>query len=159
MIPGRPGSNRAELSLQDDFGSPARISQVLLLFRYLDDDLGEIPSPALSAGQGKYLVENVPLSVVGDWRVEMLAIRPDAFDTRVSFLFEILPEGTDFSTAISPSSGIGNLLWGVELLLLGFLFGGVGLHVDGRRMRANLMVCGGIAILSGVILVLVSLPG
>lgn len=159
--PNRVGINRFVVSLADRRGVPVSNAQVSLLFRFLDTDLGEIPSPALSAGQGKYIVEDVLLSAAGDWRVEILAIRPDSFDTRVSFPFEILPEGTNITAAMSPSSGTGNLFWGVELLLLGFLFGGVGLYVGGRRTHPSLvaMVCSGIVILSGVILVLVSLPG
>lgn len=158
VAPGRVGSNTAELYLQDDRGNPVRITQASLRFRNSNTNL-ELLSPALSVGQGKYVVEDIMLPVAGDWQLEVLAIRPDAFDTRVSFPFKLLAGGATVSTAITPSARTGNLLWGVELLLLGFLFGGVGLYSGARGTRTGMVIvaCGVISILTGVLMAIVSL--
>lgn len=150
VAPGMVGSNMAELYLQDDRGNPARITQARLRFKNSSTDL-EILSSALSVGQGKYVVEDIMLPVAGDWKVEILVVRTDAFDTRVSFPFKLLADGAIVSTVITPSTRTGNLLWGIEMLLLGLLFGGVGLYAGGQWTRVGMVtvVCGDILFIAG----------
>ena len=134
--PGRVGPNRILVSLEDRLGVPIdNASDVSVRLAYLDADLGETRATAGSLGGGDYAVEEVLLSIVGPWQVEVVVRRPDAFDARTAFRFEAGPGGGASSSAISPSPDTGKLLWGVELALLGALFLGVGIPLGGWYTR------------------------
>ncbi|MBI2847027.1 MAG: copper resistance protein CopC/CopD [Chloroflexi bacterium] len=156
--PGQVGLNRAEVSLADLRGSPVdNASDVSIRLRYLNAELGENPASATPAGQGRYVLNRAYLSIAGPWSVEMVVRRPDAFDTRAAFRFEVAPAPNVSSAAIAPSPRMGKLLWGVEMVLLGFLFLGVGdIPLEGWRNRvgAGIMAIGAAGILVGLFLVL-----
>ncbi len=134
--PGRVGPNRILVSLEDRLGTPIdNASDVSLRLTYLDTDLGETRATAGFLGGGDYAVEEVLISIAGPWQAEIVVRRPDAFDARTAFRFEIDSGGAGSSSSIAPSPEIGKLLWGVELALLGALFLGVGIPLGGWYTR------------------------
>ena len=134
--PGRVGPNRILVSLEDRLGVPIdNASDVSVHLTYLDADLGETRATAGSLGGGDYAAEEVLLSIAGPWQAEVEVRRPDAFDARTAFRFETTSAGVGSSSAISPAPETGKLLWGVELVLLGALFLGVGIPLGGWYTR------------------------
>ena len=134
--PGRVGPNRILVSLEDRLGTPIdNASDVSLRLTYLDAHLGETRATASPLGGGDYSAEDVLLSIVGPWQVEVVVRRPDAFDARTTLRFEIDSGGASSSSSIAPSPETGKLLWGVELALLGALFLGVGIPLGGWYTR------------------------
>lgn len=158
VTPGAVGTNKTVLFLHDDSGSPIPTSQVSLRFRYLDADLGEQLSIALPAGEGKYVIENTFLNAAGPWQAELLVIRPDAFDTRANFRFDVTTTPISHSQVTALLSEMGNMLWGVELMLLGFLFGGVAVPLGSKKTHTGVFLLGiGIAsLLTGIIVIAVA---
>lgn len=139
VTPGQVGQNKVEISLVDLRYAPVSNADVSLRLSYLNADLGESPATAMPAGQGQYVLEKAFLSIAGPWIGELVVRRQDAFDARATFRFEVASVSTGSSAAITPSPGTGKLLWGVELVLLGFLFLGAGIAFGrwGKRTRAS----------------------
>jgi len=141
--PGQVGLNRVEVSLADRVGSPiTNASDVSLRLKYLNADLGEDPATATPLGVGNYILDNALLNIAGPWQAELVVRRPDAFDARTAFRFQVASATIGSSGTIMPSAQTGKLLWGVELVLLGFLFLGVGIGVGGWRVPSGAMVMG-----------------
>ena len=155
--PGRVGPNTFTVSLEDRLGNPiATASDVSLRIAYLDADLGEETAPAVSMGDGTYVMSQSMLSIAGAWQVELIVRRPDAFDTRTAFRFEALAVGAGGSASIAPSPETANLLLGAGLALLGVLFMGLALPLGGwyTRTGAGVMVPGIAGFLAGLVLLL-----
>jgi copper transport protein len=153
--PGEVGLNKVEVSLADLRGSPiTNTSDVSLRLKYLNADLGESPATATPIGQGKYILERVLLTVAGPWQAELVVRRPDAFDARTAFRFEVTSRAGIPSAAITPQPRVSKLLWGVELVLLGFLFVGVSVPLGEWRTvtGAGAMGLGIGAVLTGLFL-------
>jgi copper transport protein len=141
--PGRTGPNRFTVFLKDRLGRPiTNATDVTLGFNYLDANLGENTALAQPAGAGNYVLEEGLLSIAGLWQVELVVRRPDAFDARTAFRFEVAPGGASGSNAIMPAANLGYLLLGVELVLLGFLFLTTGIPLGGWRTRGGAAVMG-----------------
>ena len=88
--PGRVGSNRVTVSLEDRLGAPIISSEqgatdVRVLLTYLGADLGESAVSARPVGDGTYVVEESQISIAGVWQAELTVVRPDAFDARTAF--------------------------------------------------------------------------
>ena len=155
--PGRVGPNTFTVSLEDRLGNPiATASDVSLRLAYLDADLGEETAPAVSMGDGTYVMSQSMLSIAGAWQVELIVRRPDAFDARTAFRFEALAVGAGGSASIAPSPETANLLLGAGLALLGMLFMGLALPLGGwyTRTGAGVMVPGIAGFLAGLVLLL-----
>ena len=155
--PGRVGPNTFTVSLEDRLGNPiATASDVSLRLAYLDADLGEETAPAVSMGDGTYVMSQSMLSIAGAWQVELIVRRPDAFDARTAFRFEALAVGAGGSASIAPSPETANLLLGAGLALLGMLFMGLALPLGGwyTRSGAGVMVPGIAGFLAGLVLLL-----
>jgi copper transport protein len=158
--PSTVGSNRLTVQLEDRLGAPiANATDVRVRVKYLDADLGEDTASAVATGDGNYVLEGVPLSIAGAWQAELLVTRPDAFDARAAFRFEVTPSGASGSWAISPSPEKSNLLAGIGLAVLGVVFMVAGLPMGGwfTRAGAGVMVPGIVGLVVGVIL-LVNTP-
>ncbi|RME42286.1 MAG: hypothetical protein D6791_18120, partial [Chloroflexi bacterium] len=112
--------------------------------------------PAVAEEAGKYVVEDGLLSVAGAWQADLVVRRPDAFDARTAFRFEVAPGGPASSAAIAPDQRTGRLLWGAELILLGVLFLAAGIPRGGWRSRPGvaLLGSGGVAVVAGLFLIL-----
>ena len=153
--PARVGANDLTVTLKDRLGNPtANASDVRLRMRYLDADLGEETASAAAVGDGSYLLEGAQLSIAGAWQAELLVTRPNAFDARTAFRFEVTPGTIADSTAISPSPDTANALLGGGLAVLGVLFMVAALPLGGwfTRSGAGVMVPGILGLCVGIFL-------
>ncbi|MFW6070676.1 MAG: CopD family protein, partial [bacterium] len=146
--PALAGDNRFVVTLRDPLGRPVtNAGEVLLELAYLDEELGETSVTAQPDGDGRYVAEDVLLSVAGEWQVGVLVRRPDAFDARAAFRFDVLA-----GAGPTLDAGRGYLLWGLELVLLGVLFLGVALWRGGRRRQPALTGVGVLGLAAGLAL-------
>ena len=144
LEPGRVGPNSVTVDLKDRLDAPiTNATDVRLTLSYLGLDLGEEPVSAEHTGGGRYVLEEALLGIAGDWEIEVLVRRPDAFDARTAFRFEALA-GVGGSATIGPSPDTGMLLLGIELGAAGVIFLVVGLPLGGwySRRGAAIMVVG-----------------
>ena len=158
IIPGQVGPNRIEVSIRDRLGEPvANATDVRVRLSYLDADLGETPLSATHTGGGEYLLEGQLIGLAGAWQSELVVQRPDAFDARAAFRFEV--SGGGGSLAIAPTADMGRTLLGLELGVLGLVFLGVGVPMGGWYSRAGrlTMAPGVLGVIAGAALVFNSL--
>ena len=139
--PGQVGPNTVAVSLTDRLGERiANATGVDIRLSYLDADLGEGLLSTAPDGDGKYLAANAPINIAGPYQLEVAVRRPDTFDARTAFRFEVASGGGVSSSAIFPSEDTGRLLFGVELAVLGFVFLAVGIPLGGWYSRRGLAV-------------------
>ena len=158
IIPGQVGQNKIEVSIRDRFGEPiANATDVRVRLSYLDADLGESPLSATHTGGGEYLLEGQLIGLAGAWQSELVVQRPDAFDARATFRFEV--SGGGGSLAIAPTADMGRTLLGVELGVLGLVLLGVGVPMGGWYSRAGrlTMAPGALGVIVGAALLFNSL--
>ena len=159
--PGLVGPNTVNVSLADPSGSPiTNATDVRVRLSYLDADFGEIPYSATEAGAGEYALDDQLISIAGAWQVELVVQRPDAFDARAAFRFEVTG-GSGGSLAIAPKADTGRALLGIEFVVLGFLFMGVSIPIGGwySRQGAGAMVVGAVVVIAGGALLFGTLGG
>ena len=155
IAPGTVGANDLTVSLTDRLGNPIDNASVVdIRLSYLDADLGEETVPAGPGGDGSYLAAAQPLTIAGAWQAELIVRRPDAFDARTAFRFEIAAAAAQGSSAISPSPETAKIMLGVGLALLGLLFMGAGVRLGGwfSRTGAGVMAPGLAGFVVGVVL-------
>jgi len=133
--PGQVGSNSFVISMSDTGGNPVNNADVSLRLTYIEADLGAADLSAASSGDGEYMVDDTPLVIAGRWRLELTVRSRGSFDVRTAIPFEVATAATVRSGVVPPTTG--ELLFGVELLLLGFLFQGAGLRLGGWRSPAG----------------------
>ncbi|MBI2850030.1 MAG: copper resistance protein CopC [Chloroflexi bacterium] len=158
--PGTLGPNPVTIFLTDRSGRPiTNATAVTLQLTYLDGEIAPFSEATLDHGGGIWVAHEPFFSVAGNWQASLVVQRPGAFDARTSFQFRI-PLSAE-GTVITLSAETGRRLFGIELALLGFLFGGVGLSAGGRKTRAGMaaMALGAIAIVAGLIVALVPALG
>ena len=158
IVPGEVGPNRIEVSIRDRFDEPVtNATDVRVRLSYLDADLGETPLSATHTGGGEYLLDEQLMGLAGAWQAELVVQRPDAFDARAAFRFEV--SGGGGSLAIAPSADMGRTLLGIELGVLGLVLLGVGVPMGGWYSRAGrlTMAPGVLGVLVGGALVFNSL--
>lgn len=147
--PSVTGNNDITVTLQDALGRPlANAEEVAVELTYLNTDLGPTlvtAQPGAEAGQ--YVAEDILLSVAGDWQSALLVRRPDAFDARTAFRFDI-----QAGQSLEVATQAGFVLWGIELVLLGVLFVAVSLPLGAWRTRPGLRLAtpGALALLAGI---------
>ena len=149
--PGQVGPNTIRVSLTDRSGSPiTNATDVRVRLSYLDADFGETPYSAPAVGEGEFVLDEQLISIAGAWQVELVVQRPDAFDARAAFRFEITGGGGG-SLAIAPEADTGRTLLGIEFVLLGFLFMGVSIPIGGwySRRGATAMIAGTVVVVAG----------
>ena len=143
VTPGRVGSNRVVVAFSDRRGTPVRnVSQVELRLSALEADVGELIAPASARGDGTYVLDDALLSLVGQWQLQLVVRRQDAFDARTVFRFAVADSGAAVSATITPAHRTGTLLWGGALLLLGGLFVAISLPLRGRGSPTGKLVMG-----------------
>ncbi len=155
VSPGRIGTNDLIISLTDRLGRPiSNADEVLVRLVFLESDLGDDTLAATAMGDGIYRREDAQFSIAGIWQAELVVRRPDAFDARTAFRFEVLSTGSSGSAAISPSPETAYLLLGAGLLVLGLLFLGAGLPLGGwfSRSGAGVMTPGVAGVAAGLLL-------
>jgi mono/diheme cytochrome c family protein len=144
ITPGRVGLNRMVIALRDHRGTPVRnASQVELRLEALAADLGAQTALAAAHGDGTYVLDDAPLSLVGAWQVQLVVRRSDAFDARTAFRIAITAGGTRAHVALTPPHRLGILLWGGTLLVLGGLFIATGLPRRRRSATSGLVMAAG----------------
>ena len=142
LEPVRVGPNSVTVDLKDRFDAPiTNATDVRLTLSYLGLDLGEEPVSAKHTGGGRYVLEEALLGIAGDWEIEVLVRRPDAFDARTAFRFEAIA-GIGGSATIGPSPDTGMLLLGIELGTAGVIFLVVGLPLGGWYSRRGAAIMG-----------------
>jgi mono/diheme cytochrome c family protein len=159
VAPGRVGSNRVVVALTDRRGTPVRnASQVELRLNALEADVGELVASASARGDGTYVLDDALLSLVGQWQLQLVVRRQDAFDARTVFRFAVTDGGVGVSATITPAHRTGTLLWGGALLLLGGLFVATSLPLRGRGSPTSRLVMGsGVACMATAMVFLVTL--
>ena len=152
VAPVHVGQNTFTVKLADRFGEPIEnATDVRLRVSYLDADFGEESVPTVNIGGGQYELADSALSIAGAYQAELLVQRPNAFDARAAFRFEIDAAGADASAAIAPDATKGGLYLGIALGLLGVVFLGTGIPMGGwyNRAGALTMVCGAAGFIAG----------
>ncbi len=88
--PGTVGPNLVTVVLTGPSGRPvAGASAVTLQFSYLDSDIGTSTENAVNQGGGVWLVPQAAFNIAGNWRMLVVIRRPDAFDARTTFQFQL----------------------------------------------------------------------
>lgn len=154
--PGKVGPNKVTITLQEYRNGPiTNATDVSLSLSYLEADLGNTTVTATHSGKGQYVIEDAPLSLAGEWQAALVVRRPDSFDARTAFRFQVAAAGAGSSTTIAPSPETGRFLWGVELVLVGILLITVGLPRQKLRLRAGpvVAIAAAAATLAGLLLV------
>ena len=153
--PGHVGPNTVRVSLRDASDDPiTNATDVRVRLSYLDDDLGETAYSATETGEGEFALDEHLISIAGAWQVDLIVQRPDAFDARAAFRFEV-SDRSGGSLAIAPEPDTGRALLGIELLLLGFVFMGVSIPIGGwfsRRGAATMLVGAVVVVIGGALL-------
>ena len=147
--PGAVGVNRFEVSLEDRLGNPIEnASDVSVRIGNLDHDMGDQVLQAAPAGNGVYVADGGRLSMAGAWQTELVVRRPDAFDARTGFRFEVEAGG---SGGIVPSPERGQVLLGAGLIVLGMLFLATGMPLGGlfTLRGAGVMTPGVLGLVAG----------
>ena len=151
--PGHVGANSFTVSLADRFGNPIDdATDVRLRTSYLGADFGEESVPTVNIGGGEYELSDATIGIAGAYQAEILVQRPDAFDARTAFRFEVGSTGVDGgSAAIAPDAAKGGLYLGVVFGVLGLLFLGAGIPMGGwyNRAGALTMACGAAGFIAG----------
>ncbi|MCY4653210.1 MAG: copper resistance protein CopC, partial [Dehalococcoidia bacterium] len=151
--PGQVGANSFTVSLADRFGNPIDdATDLRLRVSYLDADFGEESVPTVNIGGGEYELSDATIGIAGAYQAEILVQRPDAFDARTAFRFEVGSAGVDGgSAAIAPDAARGGLYLGIVLGVLGVLFLGAGIPMGGwyNRAGALTMACGAAGFIAG----------
>ena len=139
--PGQVGPNTVTVTLTDRLGSRiTNASGVDVRLTYLDADLGEGLLSTEDAGEGEYRAADARINIAGPYQLEVAVRRPDTFDARTAFRFEVGSGGGVSSSAIFPSADTGRLLFGIELAVLGFMLLAVGIPLGGWYSRRGLAV-------------------
>ncbi len=149
--PGQVGPNTINISLTKPSGDPiTNATDVRVRLSYLDADFGETPYSASEVSPGEFVLDDQFISIAGAWQVELIVQRPDAFDARAAFRFEVTGGGGS-SLAIAPEADTGRALLGIEFVVLGFLFMGVSIPIGGFYSRggAATMGIGTLAVIAG----------
>ncbi len=150
--PARVGANTFTVSLADRFGEPIdNATDVRLRVSYHKADFGEESVPTVNVGGGEYVLSDTTMSVAGAYQAELLVQRPDAFDARTAFHFEIGLGGAGGSAAITPDAARGGLYLGILLAVLGLVFLAAGMPMGGwyNRAGALTMACGAAGFIAG----------
>ena len=159
--PASLGQNFITVYLTDKSGKAVTdASQVTLRLTYLDQQFAPSAENIIDHGNGIWIAHQAVFGVAGRWQADLTVKRRGAFDSRMSLVFK-MPFSLASSLANGPPAQTGKRLWGAELLLLGFTFGGVSLYAGGRRTHLSIagLLCGGIGIIGGAIVLLMAMGG
>jgi copper transport protein len=157
----RTGPNAIVVYLTNQFDEPVgNADGVELILSGLDAGIPGALVRATDQGLGVWMTPRQLFSVAGEWQAEVIVRRPDGFDSRVAWRFDIGGTGSGGSALFAPDAATAKLLLGAEIAVLGLLIFGFSLPLGGTSTRAGLAVAApgaaasfaGIAILAGVAL-------
>ena len=152
--PGRVGMNNIHISLTDQRRTlPDNVTDVELTLSYVDKDIGSITDRAGKIKTGEYILTDQLISLIGTWQIETVVRQSDNFDARTAFRFQVQPPAGNLED-FTPSRELGKLLWGMELILVGFLFILTGIPLGGwwNPRGASIMGSGLAVFILGVFL-------
>tara|TARA_B000000460_G_scaffold241639_1_gene208431 strand:+ start:89 stop:1975 length:1887 start_codon:yes stop_codon:yes gene_type:complete len=152
--PGRVGVNNIYISLTDQRKNlPENITDLELTLSYVDKDIGSITETVQKVDTGQYILKNQLISLIGTWQIETVVRQSDNFDARTAFRFQVNAPLGNFED-FTPSRELGRLLWGIELILIGFLFILTGIPLGGwwKPQGALIMGSGLTAFILGIFL-------
>jgi copper transport protein len=153
--PGQVGVNRASVQLRDALDTPiGNATQVQLILSYQEADVGASTLTLSNEGRGTYASDDAFLSLQGQWQAEITVQRPDAFEIRTAFRFDIVAPGQAV-TSNAPDEDIAAALLGVEVGLIGLLFVSMGVAVGGwfTGRGALLVGPGAVAAIIGIFII------
>ena len=152
--PGRVGVNNIYISLTDQRKNlPENITDLELTLSYVDKDIGSITETMQKVDTGEYILKNQLISLIGTWQIETVVRQSDNFDARTAIRFQVNAPLGNFED-FTPSRELGRLLWGIELILIGFLFILTGIPLGGwwKPQGALIMGSGLTAFILGIFL-------
>lgn len=134
VSPGGLGANRLTVLMEDRQGTAIDAHGVSLRVSYLESDIGDLTLDAERVEAGRYEASGARLGVSGNWRVQVVAARPDGFDVRAGFVVP-MGEAAQGAGAALPI-GAGRVLWIAQWIALGALFHGMAWRIRGRHRTA-----------------------
>ncbi len=121
ITPAGVGENDVVVRITHPNGEPVDDAiDVRVRLKFLDDDLGEPLVSLEDTGAGTWQLIDAPLNIAGNYQAEVLVLRPDAFDARTAFRFNAQSVATAAS-AIKPDTDTANLMFGLQLAIIGGL--------------------------------------
>mgnify|MGYP003753970415 CR=1 FL=1 len=119
--PAEVGSNDVIVRLTKPNGEMIdNAVDVRVRLKFVDDDLGEPLVSLKDTGAGIWRLNDTRLNIAGEYQAEVVVQRPDAFDSRTAFRFNAQSVATAAGT-IKPDNERANLLFGLQLLIIGGL--------------------------------------
>ena len=126
--PADVGENDVIVRITKPNGEPIENAvDVRVRLKFIDDDLGEPLISLEDTGAGIWRLNDTPLNIAGEYQAEVVVQRPDAFDARTAFRFDARSQATA-ADAIKPDAETSNVLFGLQLLIIGLLVLGLGIR-------------------------------
>ena len=123
--PAEVGENDVTVQLSEPGGTVVKNAvDVRVRLRFVDDDLGEQLVSLEDKGGGTWRLKGARLDIAGEYQAEVLVLRSDSFDARTAFRFKIFSSDIAVDT-IEPDIDTANLLFGLQLLIIGGLVAAV----------------------------------
>ena len=123
--PAEVGENDVTVQLSEPGGTVVKNAvDVRVRLRFVDDDLGEQLVSLEDKGGGTWRLKGARLDIAGEYQAEVLVLRSDSFDARTAFRFKIFSSDITVDT-IEPDIDTANLLFGLQLLIIGGLVAAV----------------------------------
>lgn len=147
ISPGEIGLNTFTISLYNSSGAPLDgISEIIMKNSYLGEDLGEDLIYLNRFTTGIYIADDINIALAGRWQTALSIKRSDGFDIKTAYRYPVNVMRGGSST-ISPSNKTSKIFLGVEIILLGVIFMGIGIPVGGWYSRRGIST-----IASGIVL-------
>jgi len=123
--PSEVGENDVTVQLSEPGGEVVQNAvDVRVRLKFVDDDLGEQLVSLEDKGWGTWRLKDARLNIAGEYQAEVLVLRSDSFDARTAFRFKVF--SSDIATdTIEPDTDTANLLFGLQLLIIGGLVAAV----------------------------------
>jgi mono/diheme cytochrome c family protein/uncharacterized membrane protein len=160
--PAEVGENDVTVQLSEPGGTVVKNAvDVRVRLRFVDDDLGEqLVSLEEDKGGGTWRLKGARLDIAGEYQAEVLVLRSDSFDARTAFRFKIFSSDIAVDT-IEPDTDTANLLFGLQLLIIGGLVAAVAFRgilassvFSYAGVQWSLLTAGSIVVVLGLLMLL-----
>lgn len=124
--PAEVGENDVTVQLSEPGGTLVQNAvDVRVRLKFVDDDLGEqLVSLEEDEGGRVWRLKGARLDIAGEYQAEVVVLRSDSFDARTAFRFTVFSSDIAADT-IEPDTNTANLLFGLQLLIIGGLVAAV----------------------------------
>jgi len=116
-----PGEKLVGLELLDRNGRPLEnATDVIMTIAYPTEGLEPVVGRPANPAPGRYEFEAAPFSLAGEWHVDILVVRPDAFDTHLSYVVQVGNEGgspAPTDQTVAPDVATARTLFGALALI------------------------------------------